>query len=306
MAAVSDQDQWDVARLAGSLGAEVRGIDLATANGADVAAIKSLLTEHMVLFFPGQSLTEETHLALGRQFGELEGHPNLKNPFTKNPEFFELAASEGGVADEWHTDLTFMPQPSLMSILHMVRCPSAGGDTMWTNLCTAFDALSPPMQEMCEGLTALHDAHPHDRSDRMAVHPVVRVHPETGRKVLYVNEHFTRRIVEMSAVESDNLLRFLTRWVQSPQFTVRYHWTDGAVGMWDNRCTQHYVLNDFAGERLAQRVTISGDSPQGAEPRWEPYATNRLGGAMARHDRQLARYLSGSKDTAVGIAKQKR
>ena len=103
----------------------------------------------------------------------------------------------------------------------------------------AYDELSPPMQELCEGLTALHDALPHNRPDKMAIHPVVRVHPETGRKALYVNEHFTRRIVEMNATESQMLLDYLTRWVQNPRFTVRYRWSEGTIGMWDNRCTQH-------------------------------------------------------------------
>jgi len=292
MAAVSNSNQWDITRLAGSLGAEVHGVDLCAVDAMDVAAIRSLLNEHMVLFFPDQRLTEETHIELGRKFGVLEGHPNLKNPFTKHSEFFELVASEGGVADEWHTDLTFMPEPSLMSILHMVHCPAAGGDTMWTSLCAAFDALSPPMQEMCEGLSALHDAHPHGRSDRMAIHPVVRIHPDTGRKALYVNEHFTRRIVEMSSMESDNLLRFLTRWVQNPQFTVRYRWANHTVGMWDNRCTQHYVLNDFTDERVVQRITVSGDKPEGAKPRWKPWVGDGRG-VMARHDRQLASFLNG-------------
>ena len=306
MVAVSNRNQWDVTRLAGELGAEVSGLDLSTVDDMDVAAIRSLLSEHMVLFFPQQTLVEETHIALGRKFGRLEGHPNLKNPYTKHEEFFELAASAGGIADEWHTDLTFMPEPSLMSILHMVQSPSAGGDTMWTSLCAAFDALSPPMQEMCEGLSALHDAHPHGRSDRMAIHPVVRIHPDNGRKALYVNEHFTRRIVEMSAVESDNLLRFLTNWVQKPQFTVRYRWSNGTVGMWDNRCTQHYVLNDFSEERLIQRVTVSGDKPEGAKPRWQPYLGDGRGGAMARHDRQLAQFLSGGETGQGDLSRLKR
>ena len=105
------------------------------------------------------------------------------------------------------------------------------------------------MQELCEGLTGLHDAHPDDRADQMAIHPVVRVHPETGRRALYVNEHFTRRIVEMNAGESEALLGYLTRWVTSARFTVRCRWSEGAVAMWDNRCTQHFVLNDVEGSK---------------------------------------------------------
>ena len=209
----SRSSQWHINRLAPALGAEIRGVQLAGADDADIEAIRDLLLEHQVLFFPGQEISVDEHVALGRRFGPLEGHPNLKNPFTQHPELFELAATQGGVADEWHTDITFQDQPALMSILHMVRCPPTGGDTLWASLYRAYEELSEPMQALCEGLTALHDALPHNRPDKMAVHPVVRIHPETGRKALYVNEHFTRRIVEMNAYESDALLRHLTRWV---------------------------------------------------------------------------------------------
>ncbi|MBT4486467.1 MAG: taurine dioxygenase [Rhodospirillaceae bacterium] len=287
-------------RLAGALGAEVSGIKLASADEGDIAEIKRLLNEHMVLFFPDQNMNQDDHVALGKPFGPLEGHPNLPDKnIVQHPEIFELVASQGGIADEWHTDLTFLAQPAKMSILNMVKCPDTGGDTMWSNLCAAFDALSPPMQEMCEGLSALHDAHPHGREDRMAIHPVVRVHPADGRKALYISEHFTRRIVEMSAPESDNFLRFLTNWVQSPRFTVRYHWTAGTIGMWDNSCTQHYVLNDFDGERVIQRVTVMGDQPDGPSPRWQPWPEVASRSAMSRHDRQLSHFLRhGSAEAA--------
>jgi taurine dioxygenase len=279
----------DITRLSPALGAEVRGVALAGADQPLVDRITTLLNEHMVLFFPDQHLSVDDHVALGRLFGELEAHPHLKNAFTDHPEIFELAASKGGIADEWHTDLTFQEEPSRMSILNMVECPEVGGDTMWTNLCLAWDELAPPLQEMCEGLTALHDAHPHNRPDKMAIHPVVRIHPDTGKKVLYVNEHFTRRIVELSHVESEALLSLLTSWVHQERFTVRYHWTRGTIAIWDNRCTQHHVLNDFVGERIIQRVTITGDVPEGSAPRWEP----RIGppSATTRFDRQLAGFL---------------
>ena len=279
-----------VTRLAAALGAEVAGIELAGAGSDVVAAIEELLLEHMVLFFPGQHLSVDDHVALAAQFGELEAHPNLKNARLDHPQIFELVASAGGIADEWHTDLTFMSSPSVMSVLNMVTCPAVGGDTMWSNLCLAYEALSAPMQELCDGLTALHDAHPHDRSDAMAIHPVVRTHPVTGHKALYVNEHFTRRIVEMSHEESQALLQLLTGWVEQARFTVRYHWTEGTIAMWDNRCTQHSVLNDFDGERIIQRATVMGDHPEGTAPRWSPYSPEH-GGALTRHDRQLRRFL---------------
>lgn len=283
---------WEVTRLAGALGAEVRGLRIGELDADGIAAIRQLLLDHLVIFLPDQSPDVDTHVAFGREFGELEGHPNLKNPYTQHPELFELAATHGGVADEWHTDITFRDNPALMSILHMVKCPETGGDTMWASLYAAYDELSEPMKELCEGLTALHDALPHNQPDQMAVHPVVRVHPETGRKALYVNEHFTRRIVEMNATESDALLTYLTRWVQNPRFTVRYRWQEGTVALWDNRCTQHFVLNDFEGERVIQRVTVMGDDPVGAEnPRWQPWVRPGRLSATSRHDRQLFKYL---------------
>jgi taurine dioxygenase len=289
--------EFKVERLAGALGAEVRGVSLSTPGEKDIADIKALLLEHQVLFFPEQSISIDEHVTLGRSFGEIEGHPNLKNPYTPHDEVFELAATHGGVADEWHTDITFKDEPSMMSVLHMVKCPDVGGDTMWSSLYRAYDELSPPMRELCESITALHDALPHNQPDQMAVHPVVRVHPETGKKALYVNEHFTRRIVEMNATESKALLEYLTQWVQNPRFTVRYHWTPGTIAMWDNRCTQHFVLNDFEGERVIQRVTIMGDHPVGArEPQYEPWVRPGALSASSRLDRQLFQYLKQKAD----------
>ncbi len=282
----------EVVRLSGSLGAEVHGIRLGEVGPAEAEAIEALLIEHLVLFLPEQHPTVEEHVAFGRHFGELEGHPNLRNPFSDQPEIFELAATRGGIADEWHSDITFQEQPSIMSILHLVKCPEVGGDTMWSNMYKAYDDLSAPLQELCEGLTALHDALPHGKPESMTVHPVVRLHPVTGRKSLFVNEHFTRRIVELSHEESETLLRYLTRWVANPRFTVRYRWSQGTVAMWDNRCTQHFVLNDFDEERVIQRVTVMGDRPEPASPpRWEPYVRSRFAGATSRFDRQLNDYL---------------
>lgn len=283
---------WKVTRLAGALGAEVRGPDISNSGEADIEAIKALLLEHLVIFLPDQSPSAEDHVAFGRHFGHLEGHPHLSKDSGLPQEIFELRATSGGVADEWHTDLTFQEQPALMSILNMVTCPETGGDTMWTSLYAAYDEMSAPLKTLCDGLSALHDALPHNHPERMAIHPVVRKHPVTGRKVLYVNEHFTRRIVEMNATESDMLLSHLTRWVQNPRFTVRYHWRPGTIGIWDNRCTQHFVLNDFEGERIIQRVTVVGDEVTPAEPpKWAPFVREGRLSATSRHDRQLFMHL---------------
>jgi taurine dioxygenase len=266
----------DVRRLSGSLGAEVRGLDLATATSADAAAVHALLLEHMVLLFPEQHLTPDAHIAFGRHFGELESHPNLGGA-AERPEFFELRSTDGagGVADEWHSDISCAERPSKIAILHARVVPEVGGDTMWTNACKAYDELSAPLRDLCDGLTAFHDASPHLLAGKGYIHPVVRVHPETGRRSLFVNEHFTRRIVELSDAESALLLGHLTRWVQQPRFTVRYRWTAGTIAMWDNRCTQHHVLNDFEGDRLVQRVTVMGDEPQSASPlpRWGAFGS---------------------------------
>lgn len=290
-----------ITRLSGSLGAEVRGLSLANPTADTIDQIKSLLLEHLVLFFPEQNLAPEAHIAFGRHFGNLEAHPNLNNPFTKQyPEIFELAATHGGLADEWHSDITFAKHPSIMSILNMIECPSVGGDTMWASAYAAYEALSAPMRELCDGLTALHDAAPHGRRDLTYIHPVVRVHPVTQRKSLFVNEHFTRRIVEMSHQESALLLDYLTRWVASPRFTVRYRWSTGTIAMWDNRCTQHFVLSDFAEQRIIQRVTILGDTPEAsAPPRWEPFVRNENVGATSRYDAQLNRHLGRSHASLV-------
>lgn len=287
-----DCSDLEVARLAGSLGAEIRGIDLGSPNEDDTAQILGLLHEHMVLFFPDQHLDVEQHVAFGSCFGELEAHPNLNNPFTKHPQVFELAASHGGLADEWHSDISFQENPSIMSMLNMIKIPAVGGDTMWANAGAAFDALSDPMRDLCEGLTALHDATPHGKPELTTIHPVVRVHPATGRKSLFVNEHFTRRIVEMSHRESEMLLQYLFSWIAEPRFTVRYKWQAGTIAMWDNRCTQHFVLSDFDEQRIIQRVTIMGDTPTAAaSPKWSAHVRGEVAGATSRFDRQLNRHL---------------
>ncbi len=282
----------EVIPLAPSLGAEIRSLALGRASDAEIDRVKELLFEHLVLFFPEQHLSVDEHVGFARHFGPLEAHPNLDSPECDVPEIFELMATHGGVADEWHSDITFRDEPSIFAILNMVKCPAVGGDTMWANMYKAYDELSPPLRDLCDGLTALHDAHPHGHPDQMAIHPVVRVHPVTGKRSLFVNEHFTRRIVEMSHEESDMLLGHLTRWATNPRFTVRYHWTKGTIAIWDNRCTQHFVLNDFDEERVIQRATVMGDQPEpAAPPRWPAWVSGGFTGAMGRHDRQLNRQL---------------
>ncbi|MBX2867381.1 MAG: TauD/TfdA family dioxygenase [Acidiferrobacterales bacterium] len=285
-------DSIIVNRLAGSLGAELTGFKLNDLSDENMGRVKELLLKHQVLFFPEQFLSIDEHVDFGSWFGPLESHPNLDNPFTHHPQVFELAASHGGLADEWHSDLSFQSEPAVASILNMVECPDVGGDTLWTSTYTAFEALSEPMQELCCGLTALHDAAPHGTPDVTAIHPVVRIHPETGRKALFVNEHFTRRVVELSYEESRVLLDYLFSWIAKPRFTVRYRWRKGTIAIWDNRCTQHFVLSDFVQQRIIQRVTVIGDQPSSdSAPRWEPFIRTENQGATSRYDAQLNRHL---------------
>ena len=277
-----------VNRLTGSLGAEIQGLPLINLNSEQIATIESLLHQHLVLFFPQQFLDIEAHVELGSHFGPLDSHPNLDNPFTKHEKVFELAASHGGVADEWHSDISFSANPSKISILNMIECPEVGGDTLWASTYAAYEALSAPLQELCESLTALHDATPHGKPEINTIHPVVRIHPVTKRKALFVNQHFTRRLVELSHEESNMLLDYLVRWIASPRFTVRYRWHKGTIAIWDNRCTQHFVVSDFDQQRVIQRVTVMGDKPEAAAaPRWQPYVRRENVGASSRYDQQL-------------------
>jgi taurine dioxygenase len=282
-------DELSVTRLTGALGAEIEGLQLRDLNAGQVDSIRALLHQHLVLFFPGQFLDIDAHVALGSRFGPLESHPNLDNPFTTHPQVFELAASHGGVADEWHSDISFSPNPAAISILNMIKCPPVGGDTMWASTYAAYEALSAPLQELCAGLTALHDAAPHGQPEVNTIHPVVRIHPVTGRRALFVNQHFTRRLVELSHDESRLLLDYLVRWIANPRFTVRYRWQKGTIAMWDNRCTQHFVVSDFNEQRVIQRVTVMGDKPEAAQAsHWEPYVRKETVGATSRYDQQLS------------------
>jgi alpha-ketoglutarate-dependent taurine dioxygenase len=288
----------EVRRLSAHIGAEVRGLDLRAIGDDTVAAVRTLLLRHKVVFFPGQHLDPAAHLAFARRFGEpTAAHPVIPG-IEGFPEVFEIDyskqrevyASYGEVARRqrrgvsWHTDVTFVRRPPLGSILNAVVMPEAGGDTTWSNQVAAFAALSPSLQAYLSTLSAVHDGRAQfsailDRkSDGEAVewegeryealepvtHPVVRTHPETGERALFVNAGFTKHIVELEAGESEALLAFLYSHSTKPEFTVRYHWTTGDVAFWDNRATQHAVVGDFGdAHRVIQRVTLRGDEPRG-------------------------------------------
>ncbi len=262
----------DVRPVGAALGAEIHGVDLNDLSEAETEGIRDAFAEHLVLFFPKQNLTPDGHRRFASMWGELEVVPKLQKLDDDHPEIVVLNDLDTPAADVWHTDVTFSESPPITAILHMIECPPVGGDTQWINLYQAYESLSEPMKEMLEGLTAIHVNK--YGTGQVAEHPVVRVHPETGRKSLYVNRIFTNHIRQLSRPESDLLLPFLYRWSEQSRFSVRYRWHDGDVGMWDNRCTLHQRISDWTGHRVIQRITVLGDKPVGVgEPRWEKHVT---------------------------------
>ena len=286
--------QLDVTLLSGTIGAAIRGVDLSRdLDPATVDAIRQVWLDRKVVFFPEANLTPAQHLAFAAQFGEpTEGHPVIPG-IAEHPEVFEidysasraLLQSYGDVATRnrgihWHTDVTFVARPPLGSILRAVVIPEAGGDTLFSDQQAAFESLSPALQDFLSGLTAVHDGQAqfkgildyvgegHWEGERFTElepveHPVVRTHPETGARILFVNPGFTSHIKELGRNESDALLAFLYEHSGRPEHVVRWKWTAGDIGFWDNRATQHAVAGDFGdAHRVIQRVTLRGDEPR--------------------------------------------
>ncbi|MFI6763762.1 TauD/TfdA dioxygenase family protein [Micromonospora sp. NPDC050417] len=262
---------FEVKKVSGALGAEIHNVDLEHLTDAGYAELHRLLLEHLVIFVKGQGhMSPAAHVAFGRRLGEPELHPYLPR-LDGHPEVVVIDSEQGGKVDVWHTDMTFHERPPLASILQIVDCPSSGGDTMWTNQYLVYEQLSAPMRELLDGLTAIHVIRIGNEFTSRAEHPVVRVHPETGRRSLYVNRLFTSHIPQLSRSESDALLDFLFSFAEQPQFMCRFRWSAGDVAVWDNRVTQHYAVNDYTEPRRGQRVTVLADAPTGNPPRWPHY-----------------------------------
>jgi taurine dioxygenase len=262
----------DVQPLSAPLGAEVRGVDLRDLDDDTWAAIHAAWLERLVLFFPDQHLSPDEQVAFARRFGTPDVRPYLPKLSDEHQEIVVLDSDAGEVtdywrADHWHTDVSFAAAPPQASILQMEVCPATGGDTMWSNQYLAYELLSEPLRDLLDGLSAVHEA-AHVGTGRSAEHPVVRVHPETGRKSLFVNRTSTSHFVQLRPGESDALLHFLCDFSEQPRFQCRYRWSAGTVAVWDNRCTQHYAIFDFDGRRVIHRVTVLGDVPRGEPPRW--------------------------------------
>jgi len=268
--------------LTPTIGAVVEGIDLAKPlDDGQIAAIRGALLKHKVIFFEDQHITPVQHRDFAARFGKLHTHP-LYPGVPEAPEMFILDnhANNPTDNDAWHTDVTFIETPPLGAALYAKKIPPAGGDTLWLSTVAAYDALSDRFKKLLDGLTAVHEFEKSFPRDRFAapeaakkweearaknppvVHPVVRTHPETGRKALFVNFGFTTRINELSKAESDAVLGYLFQHVTKPEFQVRHRWRENDLALWDNRVTQHYATVDYLPERrVMHRATILGERP---------------------------------------------
>lgn len=266
--------------LTAVVGAELSGLDLTQRlDASQVAAVESALQEHGVVFFRGQPIGPEAQKAFARQFGTISAPPFVPK-HSDDPEFtiLDQATPKGEGADQWHSDNTFMAEPPMGSILTAVELPRVGGDTCFANMVTAFEALSEPVRAFVDGLEAVHDitrplqkaiAAGHSNANLAEVqaawppvrHPVVRTHPVTGKKALFVNGNSTTRIEGISDRENEWLLPFLLDHVRSPEFQCRFRWETGSIAFWDNRTVQHFAVPDYQERRVMHRVTLAGDRP---------------------------------------------
>ena len=274
---MSTPPPFEITKLTPLCGAELRGIDLARPlEERAVKALEGALAEHCVLFFRDQSMTPEQQKALGRRFGELHLHPAWPRLVPGHPEIMEIYADDKSkrvAGEDWHSDVSCDPEPPLGTILYMLEVPPVGGDTLFANMYAAWESLSAPMRRMLEGMTALHDgkyvyrgryegAVEEGKIYPRSEHPVVRTHPVSGRKALFVNRTFTTRIVQLAKQESDAVLAMLFEHLERPEFQCRFRWQPGSVAFWDNRCAQHHAMWDYYPQRRrGLRVTIKGDAP---------------------------------------------
>ena len=272
---------FEVKLLGGALGAELHGVNLAQDLSNDVLKeIRRLLVEHEVIFFRDQDISHEQHKQIAHFFGPLQIHP----AYGTVPDFPEITILESTAEkptkiEKWHTDMTFREHPPMGSILRSKICPPSGGDTLWSSMTSAYEALSQPMKDFLDNLNAEHDfshgfkeslAEPGGRErlkdaikdNPPVIHPVIQTHPESGKKVIFVNTLFTTKIIELSADESNSILNFLYDYIKTPEFTCRFSWEPNSIAFWDNRSTQHKPVNDyFPSHRMLERITIDGNKP---------------------------------------------
>ena len=264
-----------------TIGAEISGVDLAQPLTSELAAeLREALLRWKVVVFRDQHITTEQHVDFASHFGELEVHPfAAKKPGHPEVLVLDHDADNVGTENVWHSDVTWRQEPSLGSVLRMIECPEIGGDTLFADMYAAYDGLPDEIKDEIDGRTARHDfegfrkraerrgasqeeLEEFDRQYPHPHHPVVRTHPETGRRGLYVNKGFTREIDDMDPERSAELLDMLFRQAHFPEYQVRINWDPGTIIFWDNRSAQHYAVSDYwPNRRRAERVTIIGDTP---------------------------------------------
>ena len=275
--------KFKVTPLTPTIGALIEGVDIAQPVSDDLLhEIRQAFLKHQVVFFEDQHITPVQHRDFAAQFGTLHTHP-LYPGVPEAPELFILDNHKDNPTDNdsWHTDVTFIETPPMASILFAKLLPPSGGDTIWSNMKAAYEALSPPFREFLSSLDAVHDfargfptrgivarGAGEDKHAKAAaehppvLHPVIRTHPETGEDGLFVNFGFTERIKGLRRKESDAILNMLFEHIQKPEFLVRWRWSENAIAFWDNRVTQHYAVNDYLpNRRIMNRATVLGDRP---------------------------------------------
>ena len=280
-AAVQDTARFTVRPYSPTIGAEIDGLDLAQPlDDATQDALYQALLDWKVLFFRDQDITTEQHLAFAARFGELEVHPFAPHK-EGYPEVLAITHNRErpGQENGWHSDVTWRVQPSLGSVLRCLECPEVGGDTLFADMYAAYEGLPEAVRERVEGLYALHDFEGFRKRLRSRgaseaeieefnkqfpnpEHPVIRTHPDTGRRGIYVNRAFTKHIIGMDEHESEELLQILYRQASFPEYQCRFHWRPNSIAFWDNRACQHYAASDYwPSVRRVERVTIVGDTP---------------------------------------------
>ena len=271
----------EVRPIASALGAEIHGVDLSELNDEMFTEIHQALLKYLVIFFRNQNITPEEQVAFSARFAPIGYYPFLQG-LSNYPEVIEVRKEPedklnfGGV---WHTDTAYLPRPPMGSVLYAKEIPAVGGDTMFANMYLAYETLSDAMKSMLDGRRALNSAHkgdaalgrqqsvdenPKDASEIQteSLHPIFRTHPNTGRKALYVNRGHTVCFEGTTPEESEPILEFLFEHQVGPEFTCRFQWETGSIAVWDNRCAQHYPLNDYHGHRrIMHRVTMEGEIP---------------------------------------------
>jgi taurine dioxygenase len=271
-----------VQRIAGALGAEITGVDLSRLADEEVSQLRKAWLEHLVVFFRDQRLSSEQYMAFARRIGRPIEYPFVKGlpGFAEIIEVKKLEHEKVNFGGVWHSDTAYLEVPPMASMLLAREIPPYGGDTLFANMYLAYEALSPGMKAMLAGLVAVNASAKADvtrtREDRIktdgsdgakqelvAEHPVVRTHPETGRKALYVNFAHTVRFRGMTEKESAPILEYLFQHQIRPEFTCRFAWQVGSLALWDNRCAQHNPVNDYHGfRRVMHRITLEGDRPR--------------------------------------------